>query len=221
LKRLPKPGAWMEIFKQVLAFPLYATALWLAWVLGNQTGANGFGAILFGCLLLAFAAIIGSRGNVGKIIAAIAIASALLLPFSSLITESSAAENSSAPLGQHADDGLPHPWTAARLSQLRSEGKAVFVNVTADWCISCLANEKLVLSNAQIREQFKARNITYLKADWTRYDADITNYLAEFGRNGVPLYVFYPANNGTAVVLPQLLREKDISNLPTNSNIER
>jgi thiol:disulfide interchange protein len=203
LKRLPKPGAWMQTLKQIMAFPLYATALWLAWVLGNQTGINGLITILTGCLLLALAIVVWPRGKTGMISAWIVIVTAAYLPFSSFFMEAASTPRVS---GIKQSNEMAQPWSAERLEQLRKDGTPVFVDVTADWCITCLANEKLVLNSEPIKKLFAEKGIVYLKADWTRYDAAITNYLGQFGRNGVPLYVFYPANNDKPLVLPQILQ---------------
>jgi thiol:disulfide interchange protein len=100
---------------------------------------------------------------------------------------------------------------------LRKEGKPVFVNLTAAWCISCLVNEKVALSQTSVIDAFKRASITYLKGDWTNRDAEITRLLAEFGRSGVPLYVFYPAGNGKPIVLPQILTPEIVTNTVTAS----
>jgi thiol:disulfide interchange protein DsbD len=101
--------------------------------------------------------------------------------------------------------GAAEPWSTERLGTLRSEGRPVLVNMTAAWCITCLANERLALSSAAFAERLDQLDIAYLKGDWTQRDAAITRYLAEFGRNGVPLYVLYPRGGGEPTVLPQLL----------------
>ncbi|MGE0420303.1 MAG: thioredoxin family protein, partial [Acetobacteraceae bacterium] len=98
-------------------------------------------------------------------------------------------------------------YSAERLAELRRQGKAVFVNMTAAWCVTCLVNERVALRTDAVGAAFAERGITYLKGDWTRHDPAITAYLRGFGRDGVPLYVFYPPNGGTPVVLPQILTE--------------
>lgn len=216
LKYLPKPGTWMLTFKKLLAFPLYATALWLAWVLSHQTGTNGLFSILAGCLAIGFAIALWPHSIIGKMCAALAIAIAAYLPFSSLLSESTSTNS----VLQIDDNAQIQPWSAEYLQVLRQQGRPVFVNVTADWCITCLANENLVLNTDAIKNLFKEEGIVYLKADWTRYDANITRYLEEFGRNGVPLYVFYPTNNGKPVVLPQLLQSGSVTKIVKSDNLK-
>jgi len=196
---LPRPGAWMQTLKQALAFPMYAAAVWLVWVLAQQSGAGGVVLALSGMVALAFAAWLrsvmkpGLLGNgVALLIAAATLACAVALPAQTPSTQ--AVSNDS------------EPYTPERLAALRAEGKPVFVNLTAAWCISCLVNERVALSRPEVREAFARAGITYLKGDWTRQDARITALLSEYGRTGVPLYLFFPrGHEGPAAVLPQLL----------------
>ncbi len=164
---LPKPGAWMEAFKQFLAFPMFATAAWLVWVLAQQAGPTGVIAALGGMILIAFGAWLWNLAprGAGRIV-------------------------------------------SRAVGSLRADGKAVLVNLTAAWCITCQVNERLALSSAAVGAALAHGGIVALKGDWTNGDPVITRYLAEFGRNGVPLYVLYPADRGgTPMVLPQLLTE--------------
>lgn len=199
---IPKPGAWMERFKQALAFPLYATAIWLCWVVGRQTGATGMAVILGGALALTLALWLWRFGSVARGIAAAALALAIALLANPLLTD--APTPASATAGAVAGDW--RPYRAETLADLRAAGTPVFLNVTADWCITCLANEKVTLSNAAVKTAFAAGGVAYMKGDWTHYDPALTALLGEFGRNGVPLYVFFPAQGDrTPVILPQLL----------------
>jgi thiol:disulfide interchange protein DsbD len=207
LRCLPRPGAWMETLKQFLAFPMYATATWLVWVLAQQGGSNAVVVALGGMVAIAFAAwlytstrfggTLARRGGAG--IAALALLGVLAGGFASVETEPARA--ATVPAGQ--------PWEAyapARLEALRAEGKPVFLNFTAAWCISCLVNERVALSDSAVVQALKTNDITYLKGDWTNQDRRISDKLAEFGRSGVPLYVFYPAGSASEpLVLPQLL----------------
>ena len=204
---LPKPGLWMERLKQFFAFPMYATAVWLVWVLNQQTSAELQLFALGGMVAIAFAAWIfdstrslaGWRRPLGAL-AALAIIGACLL------TGYQVTHDAQAPAVQQTHSGNWEPYSEKRLQELRSEGKPVFLNFTAAWCITCLANERVALSKDNVIAAFKDKGITYLKGDWTNQDAEITKKLAEFGRNGVPLYVYYPADkNAKPVVLPQLL----------------
>lgn len=195
---LPKPGAWMQRFRELLAFPMFATTAWLLWVLSEQTG--GMGLLQgFAVLLLVALALWGLKHNHLRLWRAMwwfvlfaAIAWAALCP------PRIGAKSASA-------SALPHEaFTPAKLDALRAEGKPVFVDATAAWCITCKVNERTALSSASVMALFKERDIAFLVADWTKRDADITAWLASFGRSGVPLYVYYPAE-GAPRVLPQLL----------------
>ena len=204
LRRLPRPGAWMEGFKQILAFPLYAAAVWLLWVLGRQSGVDALAAVLGGTVLVGFAlwswesARGHSRALVWRTVAALSLAAALSILGSPLLQAKPAEGN--------AADGDWEPFSAERLSELQQQGTPVFVNVTADWCITCLANERVALDTETVREAFRTRGVVLLKGDWTNPEPKLTAFLAEHGRNGVPLYLYYPPRMGALpVVLPQLL----------------
>jgi len=208
---LPRPGPWMERLKQALAFPMYGAAVWLVWVLAQQAGPNAIAIALGGMLAIAFAAWLydtshstaplarhGSRG-----LAAAALGLALAGGYFGVASSAADAD----PTGTASTAGKPwEPYSKARFEALRAEGKPVFVNFTAAWCITCLANERVALSDASVQAAFRDAGITYLKGDWTNQDAQISAHLADFGRSGVPLYLFYPG--GTQIearVLPQLL----------------
>ncbi len=195
LERLPAPGPWMESFRQFLAFPLYASAIWLLWVLGRQTSVDQVALVAIGMLLLAFAAwFTGGGTKPWKQAVAVVVT---VVALSIAITPSDTA----------GDDSLWEPYSRARLDILRSEGRPVFINLTAAWCITCLANEKIALSSAAFAETLQANNIVYLKGDWTNRNSEITALLKEYGRSGVPLYLYYSANSVSAQVLPQLLTD--------------
>lgn len=215
-RRLPRPGRWMERLKEILAFPMYGAAVWLVWVLARQAGPDAIAIALGGMLAIAFAAWLyrhshtarplarhGSRG-----LAAAAVALALAGGYAGIGADNARAATDGAPLGTaapHANQAW-EPYSKARLDALRAEGKPVFVNFTAAWCITCLANEKVALSSDTVQDAFRQAGITYLKGDWTHQDPQISAHLAEFGRSGVPLYLFYPGGTAsTPKVLPQLL----------------
>ena len=198
LSKIPKPGPWMDQLKQFLAFPLYATAVWLCWVVGNQTGVNGMAALLLGCVLIALAIwfwegkLIKRAIATGCAVSAIAIVAGPLLSPSQITT--SVTEEAS------------YSYSPALLEELRKDGKPVFINVTADWCITCLANEKTTLSSNTVKQAIENSGITYLKADWTNRNADITALLKQYGRTGIPLYIVYGAGNSMqGELLPQIL----------------
>jgi thiol:disulfide interchange protein DsbD len=198
---LPRPGVWMERLKQGLAFPMYATAAWLLWVLAQLAGADGVAIALAGAVAIGFAAWVfgatqyGGRVWLGRGIAAVAVlAAALLLP---------RLASAPAPATEAARDA----WSPARVEALRAAGRPVFVNLTAAWCISCKVNERVALDTAAVRDAFVRGNVAVLIGDWTRGDRAITALLREHERAGVPLYLFYPAGGGAPAVLPQILTE--------------
>jgi thiol:disulfide interchange protein DsbD len=186
----------MVRFKQALAFPLYATAIWLSWIVGRQTGASGMAVILLGALLLTFGLWLWQFGTLARAIALASFAIVAASLGNGLLRDTAKAPALSADA---------QPYSAATLAELRAQGKPVFVNMTADWCITCLTNEKVALSSAAVKDAFARGGIVYLKGDWTHYDPAITALLTEFGRSGIPLYVFYPPAPASPVVLPQLL----------------
>lgn len=199
LNRIPKPGPWMDTLKQLLAFPLYATAIWLCWVVGKQTGANGMAILLLGLLLIVLAIWFWRDKTLMRCFSAACTALAFALLGSSLLQP--AASN---PTG--ADSQIWQAYSPEILKELRAQRKPVFVNITADWCITCLTNEKVTLDTDAVKQSLQNGGVTYLKGDWTNYDPQITALLKEYGRNGIPLYLVYPAGDASrAEVLPQLL----------------
>jgi thiol:disulfide interchange protein DsbD len=205
---LPKPGAWMETLKQALAFPMLAAAAWLVWVLSVQTGSGGVALVLSGLVLLSFALWLHERTRPLETIARrwwtviswAGLAGALMLGVATAWLSTAPRDAHPASVG-----GLQsQPYSSERLSAARAEPRPVFVNMTAAWCITCLVNERVALSTDEVADAFNAAGVLYLKGDWTNRDPAITAYLAEHGRNGVPLYVFYPVG-GEPRVLPQIL----------------
>lgn len=197
---LPKPGAWMETLKQLTAVPLFATAIWLTWVYAQLYSGEGVDRMtrLLACfLILAIAGWVLGKwpAKWGSAIAAIIlIACALVLPLRKPAPETMAWQ----------------PYTAASFQAARASGKPVFVDFTADWCLSCKFNEAAVLRSAEVEKKLRDDNVQLLKADWTKYDPEITRQLTALDRSGVPTYVIYPPGaNSNADVLPELLT-KDI-----------
>ncbi|MBA4741627.1 MAG: thioredoxin family protein [Azoarcus sp.] len=206
--RLPRPGAWMERFKQFLAFPMYGAAVWLVWVLALQAGADGVLVAAGGMLAIALAAWLydttwQARARVRR--SAQLVAAALVV--TTLAVGSGLATQPREAAAPRAGAALAHEaYTPERFDALRAEGRAVFVNMTAAWCITCLVNEQVVLDRGDVAAAFAEHEVAYLKGDWTNQDADITEVLERFGRSGVPLYLYYPSGVDTeAVVLPQIL----------------
>jgi len=197
-ERLPKPGAWMETLKELLAFPLYLSAIWLLWVLTNQGGSSLMAGVCIGAVAIAFACWLNNRYTEGRaatfsrIIAIAAVSVALLLPYQ-LLQKKPATDRWQA-------------YSSELLEELRAQGRPVFIDLTADWCLTCLANERVTLTKSEVETVFDAYKVATLKGDWTNNDPEISKLLAEYGRSGVPLYLWFPANrSGKADVLPQLL----------------
>ncbi len=206
LSVVPKPGPWMETFKQFMGFPMMATVIWLIWVFGQQQGINGT-AFMLGILLLVGIGgwIYGRWGNFtkGKTTRAVAKMTFLLILILSLVLPSlvlygpdEASVNSS-------------PWldfSTEKLEELREEGKPVFIDFTAAWCLTCQFNKKFILHTQEVSDKFAELGVIKMQADWTNHDEEITKALAKFGRNSVPVYVFYPKGiNSTPILLPEVL----------------
>lgn len=197
-ERLPRPGMWMERVKQALAFPLYATVAWLIWVLSQQVGQTGLLAAMLGLVLVAAAAWLFSLH--GRIASGAAIATVL----ATVLALAGVARDPAMAGAQPAvvEKGV-EAFNRQKLEALVAQGKPVFVNMTAAWCITCMVNERTALSTDSVQDAFRAKGITYLKGDWTNQDPEITRILEQNGRSGVPLYLLYA--NGQTTVLPQIL----------------
>ena len=199
VRALPKPGPWMDTAKNVLAFPLYLTSVWLLWVAGNQAGVNTMALALSGLVLLALAAYLYGDTKLRKGLSIILVAGAVFLAIPSDNKPGGSDSSRALSEGQIA-------WSASVLNDYIERGDPIFVDVTADWCITCLANEAAVLFTPEMEQAFIDADIPYMIADWTDYDADIGRFVQSHGRSGIPLYVMYPRGVGsTPVILPQLL----------------
>ena len=199
-KFLPKPGAWMETFKQALAFPLYITAIWLLWVLSRQLGPNITALVIFGGLAIVFIYWLGQKST--RFLPATGLIAIIVITVMSWYT------SRQEPLRASISTANSSTWEAyneERLASLRDAGTAVFINLTADWCITCLANEQVVFTDSTLAIM-RAKNITLLKGDWTNYDPQITKLLEKYKRGGVPLYLLFPAEiNKAPIILSQIL----------------
>jgi thiol:disulfide interchange protein DsbD len=197
-QKLPKPGQWMDNLKQFLAFPMYLTAIWLLWVVGRQTGIEIVIAICVGLVLMLMAiwfwqlAAKNSPSTFNTLIKLVAIG----LFISAIAYPSTKLENN--------DQTRWQDYSPQRLSELRQSGQAVFVNLTADWCITCLVNERIAMGEG-FYQALEDNNISYLKGDWTHKDPEITALLNQYNRNGVPLYLLFAKDSGSAEILPQFL----------------
>jgi thiol:disulfide interchange protein len=218
LSRLPRPGPWMDVLKKGLAFPMYATAAWLAWVFSQQTGSIPLAALLAASVLVAFAAwlyglaqdrrIAGKGAAVPFVLAALSVAAAIALVAVGVRAAPAVSTPAAASAELSSGPGLAsEPWSPEKVAALQAEGKVVMVDFTADWCVTCKVNEGTALKGQRLVDTFKASNAVLLRADWTKRDAVIAAALAEHGRAGVPLYLVYPKGGGEPAVLPQLLTE--------------
>jgi thiol:disulfide interchange protein DsbD len=212
--RLPRPGPWLARFKQVLAFPLYATVIWLAWVLGAQRDNDAVVRLLLALLCLGFALwtwhIVRTGGARPWGIAGVAaLAGSLALAWPLFAAESDATPSANAARRIAADDGDWQPYTPTRLADLAASGRPVFVDFTAAWCVTCQVNKRLVLNTHDVRAAFARKNVALVRADWTRRDPDITRALTALGRSGVPVYVLYPPG-GKPVLLPEVLQQQTV-----------
>ena len=204
LAKLPRPGRWMELFKQFMAFPMFATCVWLLWVLAQQVDAGGV-ALALGVLVAVgftlWALGLSQRG--ARVFRWVAVVGGMLtaLTFAPIATSEALAPGTRST----ADAGWTE-YSPEKLAQLRTEGKVVFVDFTAAWCVTCQVNKRVALRADNVKTRFASDNIVLMRADWTNRDERITQALAQFGRNGVPLYVLYD-RKGEASVLPELLTE--------------
>jgi thiol:disulfide interchange protein DsbD len=197
VKFLPRPGAWMETFKQLMAFPLYATVGFLVWVLAGQTPDTGLLKVLFGLVLVAMAAWAYGRwtqhgGTAARRRFGVALAVVLLAAGVTV--------------------GWPRPsdltwekWSPETVAKLRAEGKTLYVDFTARWCATCQSNKAVVFSSQKVRDALRAHGVVLLKADWTSRDAQITEELATFHRSAVPFDLIYAPGRADPILLPELL----------------
>ena len=197
----------MDTLRRLLAFPMFATVAWLVWVLGQQSGIDGAGALL--ALLVAVSAVawaLGLRGRSRLVLApaTAAIAAVLLVTWGPAIVQPQAA----APVGTAAT-ALWQPWSADKVQALGAQGQPVFVDFTAAWCVTCQVNKKTTLSNTEVLADFQARNVALLRADWTRQDPAITQALTSLGRSGVPVYVLYRPQQAP-LVMTEILSPSEV-----------
>jgi thiol:disulfide interchange protein len=197
-RALPKPGRWMETFKQAMAFPVFGTVIWLVWVYGLQTDVHGVLRLLTGILLVALSAWMVGRfpSWLTKGVAGLLVAAALGLALSRDV------------------ESKWEPYSMARVAELRAQHRAVFVDFTAAWCVSCKVNELLALRPKKVTEAFARKKVVLVKGDWTSNDPQITDALRAFGRSGVPFYVLYYTERGIeqVVTFPEVLTPQIVLN---------
>ena len=195
---LPRPGPWMETFKQVMAFPLYLSVVWLLWVLGGITDRGGMAMAMLGLVCIGFALWLWHKpGRASGLLRLAALLAALALLTTPEVRTVSAGHAAAQP-------GGPEAWSEQRVTQLRAEGRTIFVDFTADWCITCKLNEHVAIDTNAVRQAFAGQNVAWLQGDWTRADPAITAVLARYQHSGVPLYLVY-VKGGEPKVLPQIL----------------
>ncbi|WP_312628572.1 thioredoxin family protein [Scandinavium sp.] len=205
-KRLPRPGAWMNVLKHALAFPMLGAFAWLVWVLAQQAGTTALGVMLAGSVALSFAAwlygiaqrrqLAGRGYRVMYAVTAVLIV-AILLPLPGIMKPAATADVMAST--------ATVKWTPQAVAEQRGHGKAIFVNFTASWCITCQVNDKTSLSTQAVKEAMARTGTLYMVADSTKFNPDVDDALSQFGQGGLPLYVVYPANGGAPKVLPQVL----------------
>lgn len=227
--KLPRPGAWMDNFKHYMAFPMYASAAWLIWVYSNQTDSLSLLGALMGLVGIVFGIhLLAHHKKAISIISYIVLLLSLALPLAATnqLTPEHASPTNMAQ-AELAAGGAAQDFSSDRLEKALAGDNAVFVNMTADWCITCKVNEKVALKSQDVKDLFSAMNVIYFKGDWTNRNPEITQYLNQYNRQGVPIYVFYPARDkrtgkrGKEIVLPQILTPKIvIDTLNTHSNEE-
>ena len=203
---LPKPGAWMDVLKQAVSIPIFLTVVGLVWIVAQTYGANLLAALLAGFLLLAIAGWFLGRWPARRW--ATATAALFLVAFIGLAAFAPRLAGSPAPASSAATSGQSaawQPWSPTAVSNYQSQGRPIFVDFTASWCLSCQVNERVALDQPQVRQAFANANVVLLRADWTREDPAITQALTALGRSGVPVYALYAPGESSPRLLPQIL----------------
>ena len=206
MRHLPRPGAWMEVLKQATAVPIFATVIWLVWLFASSAGVDALTALLAALLLLAIAGWILGRWPARRVASVFAVSVIVLAVATPLyaLWKFPAADTNSARLGAGASQAGWEPYSRAAIEQYRAQGRPVFVDFTARWCLSCQVNERAVLNRGDVRRRLRDSGIVLVRADWTKHDESIASALTELGRSGVPTYVFYLPGQ-PALVLPEVL----------------
>jgi thiol:disulfide interchange protein len=213
-RALPRPGVWMAHFKTAMAFPMFATVVWLLWVLGQQVGIDGAAALLALLVALAFAlwvfASFGARpwrAGVARVAAAALVLAVGVWSWPALQADDAlpATDAATAPTA-----GEWQAWSPAAFARVRAEGRPVFVDFTAAWCVTCQMNKRMTLGNDAVMDAFRARQVVLMRADWTRRDPAITEALRALGRSGVPVYAMYAPHAGEPQLLSEILTVSEV-----------
>ena len=207
---LPRPGAWMEVLRQAVSVPIFATVIWLAWVLAQAYGASVLAALLTSFLLLAIAGWFLGRWPAKRWSAAVAALILLGVVALAIYGQRLASESAGKPIregasAQPSNSGAWEPWSPELLAAYQAQGRPVFVDFSASWCLACQVNERAVLSQPSVLQAFKVANVALLRADWTRHDEAITHALTALGRSGVPAYALYVPGQKVPQMLPEML----------------
>ena len=213
---LPKPGRWMDTLKQILAFPMYLSAVWLVWVLAHQRGADAVALVLIAMVLLAAASWWHGRGHRGRRLGHVFTVVLALAAVVSLYSVTHVVP----PTRVASTDGSVVAFSPAKLQSLREAGTPVFVGIGADWCVTCKANEYAVLDTQTFRNLLASTGAVYMKGDWTDVNPRIGAYLMQFHSPGVPLYVVYPRGGGAGHALPTVLTASLVRNALVHADRE-
>ncbi|KOQ88563.1 protein-disulfide reductase DsbD [Pluralibacter gergoviae] len=218
-RRLPRPGPWMGIVKRALAFPMFGAYAWLVWVLAQQAGSTALATLLAGSVVLSFAAwlygMAQQRQMLGRGYRLMYAATALLV-LAVIVPLPGVMKPANAPLVARQTQA-PMVWSPQAVAENRGHGRAIFVNFTASWCITCQVNDKTSLSTAAVKSALARTGTLYMVADSTKFNADIDDAMSQFGQGGLPLYVVYPADGGKPQVLPQVLTPAIVVNALTQA----
>jgi len=220
---LPRPGAWMEVLKQAVSVPIFGTVIWLVWVIANAYGATVLAALLCSFLLLAIAGWFLGRWPAKPWSTWIAGLVIITVVWISVVAPRELAQSNAGQklIASESNASGWQPWSSDAVTKYRSQGRPVFVDFTASWCLSCQVNERVALTKPEVQKAFADANVVLMRADWTRYDDNITRTLNSFGRSGVPTYALYIPGETQPRLLPEVLTPGIVTDalaqLPHNS----